>query len=901
MASLGPFVRKYKIPIILIWIAFLALSIPFALDLRNKTEASDVLFLENSESEEADDYIAEHFDLYATDELLLIIVSKNLNATIIDNEMVRLELAALSQSDELSNDISITSIYTIEAGLLFFYNLELDRWINNTLKEETQDLLGYAFELTYNLTQEGYPASQVAQFVQGNVTIAIQTLLQELELPEYFPTIPFSFEEIADFESILPTLLAAATSGVYNRTNPPIQLINDTTTSICANATILVMQTVPPPSLASGTFPNGLLRQYISDDGRAMLVMFESDEAWTAQSVREVREGIHSELKSLEEEYEYFLTGEPAIKFELQEYINEDVEKIDRVTIALVLILLTLIFLSVVAPAVPVITIGMALICGHTVIWVFAQTTDVPTLMLSICTVVAFGAGVDYIIFILNRYREERLAGKNEEEAIDLAIHRSGESVLSSGMTVMVGFGSLILSSFIFLRFMGLGPLVSIVFALLAALTFIPVMMAFLGDKLFWPTKLDKQPNAASWTQKLWNKAYLPDLEAMGRFIVRHPKKVILALLILSIPLLFQATKLERNYDVANNLPSGAESTTGLKLVSTHFSEGRVTPIEVLVQFNEPINNDAFYYIEVLDTIESLSSSIDGLSYVGSIHTVTRPFGNLMPYNEQLDPINTSAMAAFVSDDNQRVLMSIALSISPMSNEGFDHLEEIQTILNEEAESHLNISRLLFGGSPSGYKEMADMLYKEEPLMILFVLVGIFIVLLLLLRSIFTPIRLELTIIFSVFVTLGATQFVFVELLGESVPWIVPIMLFVVLFGLGMDYDIFLVTRMKEEVQKGASDEEAIIIALSKTGKIIAACGIIMAFALGTLIISSNQILKVLGFAFFFAILLDAFIIRLLLVPAIMMVFGRYNWWLPFYNHRFPSKSETAGHENKSE
>ena len=123
----------------IIGITFVTLSVPFALDLRNKTEASDVLFLEDSESQEADDYIAEHFELYAVDELLLIIVAKNPNDTIIENETVRLELAALSRSDALSNDISMTSIYTIEAGLLFFYDFELNRWINGTLKEETQE------------------------------------------------------------------------------------------------------------------------------------------------------------------------------------------------------------------------------------------------------------------------------------------------------------------------------------------------------------------------------------------------------------------------------------------------------------------------------------------------------------------------------------------------------------------------------------------------------------------------------------------------------------------------------------------------------------------------------------------------------------------------------------------
>ncbi|MFW9914694.1 MAG: MMPL family transporter [Candidatus Thorarchaeota archaeon] len=879
IAKLGPFVRKRKLPIILVWILFLTISIPFALDLRGSSEASDVFFLENSESKMADDYISEHFDQYAADELLLIIIAKDHNASVLDDNLLKSQLAIFSQNDQLSSEISMTSVYSIETAILYMYNFMLGDWINGTLKLSVRELLHNASNDIEWLKTQGFNQTEAISLAMQNVTIAIQLLTQEIEtkLPSYIPEVPFSFEQIADLNTILLEL--------YNASRPVDEIIDEISISICANATILVKEYVPPPSLSSGTFPVGLLQQYVSDDGQAMLVMFASSDAWTERSVRDLREAIHSDsgLASLSESYEFYLTGEAAIQFELQEYINEDVEKIDRVTIILVLLLLTLVFLSVVAPAVPVLTIGMALICGHSALWLFSQTTDVPTLMLSVMTVVAFGAGVDYIIFILNRYKEERLNGKNEDESIDLAIHHSGESVVSSGMTVMVGFGSLALSSFLFLRFMGLGPLVSIVFALLAALTFIPATLSLIGDGIFWPRKFDKLDKGDNWAQKLWNKARLPDLESMGRFIVRHPKKVILALLILSLPFLFQATRLQPSYDISNNLPMGAESSTGLEVVADHFSDGRVTPIQVLIQLDAPIMNGSDYKIAVLDSIEALARSIEGRPYVDMIQTITRPLGNTIPYNEELDPVNSSAMATYVSNDAQHVLMSVLLSVPPMSNEGFSHLEEIRQILNDEAKDDPNIQRLMFGGAPSSYKEMADMLGQEEPFMMVFVLVGIFIILLALLRSLLTPIRLEFTILFSVLITLGATQFVFVELLGESVPWIVPIMLFVVLFGLGMDYDIFLVTRMKEEVyKKGKTDEEAIITALSKTGHIIMTCGIIMSFALGTLMISSNQILKVIGFAFFVAILLDAFVIRLFMVPAIMMVFGRWNWWLPF-------------------
>jgi hypothetical protein len=143
---------------------------------------------------------------------------------------------------------------------------------------------------------------------------------------------------------------------------------------------------------------------------------------------------------------------------------------------------------------------------------------------------------------------------------------------------------------------------------------------------------------------------------------------------------------------------------------------------------------------------------------------------------------------------------------------------------------------------------------------------------------------------------LGAVQFYFVDIEGSGIPWMIPIMLFVLIFGLGMDYDIFIVTRMREEVaRRGATDEEAIITALEKTGTIITAAGIIMASSLGSLFLASSNILRIMGFAFFFAIILDATLIRQLLVPAMMVLAKRANWWNPIKAfQRVPDDNERA-------
>ncbi|MFX1513998.1 MAG: MMPL family transporter [Promethearchaeota archaeon] len=1144
IGKLGPLARKYKTPIVIIWVLFLAISIPLAIDVRNNTEASEVIFLEDTESEYVQEYIEEYFEQFAADEVLLVIIRKNPDKDIVNDEQLKTSVSDFSQNKNLPENVTVNSIYSTESEMQYqyflitediknasndmIYNLaeqiyqlkvlgnELYENISlvknsthtlyndlNAIKELNQGLMEVSYvyttfywnisriiyyianqtnayssiltqndleilsnwlfdydhlnssliidvfnetsgvgndifpmlsttgrqvlySLAYNMTNQAFidylganytgsiiqsflgvfnqtfdtfaneaglsdildyqsPSVLLAQISQGIVidnllnihsqafnatketmfTIFNQQNLTDIALlfqllnntsieltPEeqegiiynmlvlggappdmvemFSPLIPLivhSYKNLASLLTGLEALPAYSVEETYpiyltfllNELNrsidtilsqsglstyyisilPPLNTflnfsaiiadlyfevnITEVISEINEQISTLMIANFPPPSLVNNTFPEGIKRSFISDDERAMLIMFESAEGWNEKSLEELKIEIDSTLDPLSEDYEWYVTGGEAIPIEMQELINEDIEKIDIVTIVLVLSLLLIVFLSVIAPLVPVITIGIALICGHTVLWIFSQTSDVPAIMVSVMTVVAFGAGVDYVIFILNRYKEERQNGRGVDESIDIAIHHSGESVTASGMTVCVGFGSLILSSFMFLRFMGLGPLISIVFSLLVALTAIPAISSLIGDNIFWPRMFDEKTTSPKQLEKIRRIfSWVPSLEEIGRFIVRHPKKIILILLLLSTPFLTQAVMVEPDYDVKNNLPSGAESSIGFEKVSIHFTEGRVTPLQILVIFEDSFSNGTFYDQGAFDTIEAIANSIEEFDFINSIETVTRPLGDPINYERPLDPLNETLMLNYIGDNNKSALLNVLFSLPPMSNEGLGYLDDLRINLNEEAKFYPDVSEIMLGGAPSSYKEMADILEEEQPLMILFVLIGIFIVLLILLRSIFTPIRLELTILLSVFITLGAARFVFVEVLDQAIPWIVPIMLFVVLFGLGMDYDIFLVTRMKEEVRNGKTDEEAIVIALSKTGSIIMTCGIIMSFALGTLMISSNLILRVIGFSFFFAILLDAFVIRIFLVPAIMMIFGKWNWWLPF-------------------
>jgi RND superfamily putative drug exporter len=542
--------------------------------------------------------------------------------------------------------------------------------------------------------------------------------------------------------------------------------------------------------------------------------------------------------------------------------------------------------------------------------------------MIAVLTVTMLGAGVDYCLFILWRYKEERQRGKNRYIAIREATIHAGESVVSSGLTVMIGFGSLLISSFPLLNQFGLGPMVGIAFSLVAALTIIPIALHIFGDKLFYPRKfreefkkkttdpIDIQTNQSVGKNKI-KKNQISIMKRLTHWTVKHPWPVILSFVVITALFAIKVTEIEVSYDSKDLLPQNVESVEGFSALEGNFPKGQLYPIVVVMQFSESLENESssFYDIQRLKQIdvfahqlqEEFKQNADGQTLVKQVNTISRPNGEPLNLSKSVDIISLEMMKQFIgSESNTTVKLNVIVDIEPLSGETLNLVGEIRTwsaeyLTSHESEDfgHSDIN-ILVGGAPASFKDMSNIINNEAPVIIIVVLVGIFIVLYLITGSIFTPIRLELTILMSVIISLGATQIFFVEYLGSGIPWIMPVMLFVIIFGLGMDYDIFIVTRMREEAAiRGLTDEDAIIEALDQTSTIISAAGVIMAFSLGSLFIASSNILKLFGFSFFIAILLDATLIRQLLVPAIMVVAKRANWWNPIKSlSRVPSDEE---------
>jgi RND superfamily putative drug exporter len=498
--------------------------------------------------------------------------------------------------------------------------------------------------------------------------------------------------------------------------------------------------------------------------------------------------------------------------------------------------------------------------------------------------VVMLGAGTDYCIFIMSRYREERIAGHPKEAAVKTSLMWAGESIATSGATVMIGFGALMISQYSMVRSMGMALVVAVGITLLFALTMLPSLLMLVGDRVFWPNTMAKATQRAKSLDERGGGYFRKSV----RFSLKHSKAIVMAALIISVPAIYLYFALVPSYDFMASLPS-AESKQGINALGAGFGEGTITPTYIVVHYNGPIlEANGSLNLTAVSELEQYSVLVAGQNNIRSLSGPTRPFGKPVngTYLDTLPPVERAAyemtMASSIGDDNRTIMLTVVLQDEPFTTDSIRTIDRIRA-LDPQAESDIfhGSAIILVGGSTASMFDVSGTVSQDFLTMRAVVLIGIYIVLMLVLGSLLIPLRLIMTVLLNVTWTIALTMLIFQYGFGNPVLWMMPLILFVVAMGLGMDYDIFLTTRIREEVLKGKTDAKAIATAVERTGGIITACGLVMAGAFGSMMLSTTVLLREFGFGLAFAILLDAMILRIYLVPAIMLLLQKWNWYAP--------------------
>jgi RND superfamily putative drug exporter len=529
------------------------------------------------------------------------------------------------------------------------------------------------------------------------------------------------------------------------------------------------------------------------------------------------------------------ITGEAAITLDNKQAFADAEMVVTIATVVLIVVLLLLIFRSPLAALLPLLSVGLVLGVSTATVAAVATALDfevgqeLPTML----TVVLFGIGTDYILFLLFRYRERLRAGDTPREAIIAAVERVGEAIASAGFAVIAAFGALVLATLGFFTTLGPALAIGVAVMLLAALTLVPAVVAVLGRRVFWPSRSASRAPVAT------------RFAAVGRFVARRPAIVLVGTLAMLGALAAGLLTFQPNYDPIDQLPQDTEAARAFADLQRGFPAGALQPTSIYLYAERPLTDTE------VGGFTARLATVDGVA---------------------------SPLAPQLSEDGRVANVPLVLSASPFSADALDLVSgQLRDLAHVAAPAGTDV---LVGGQSMAFADVRDTTNRD--LRVIFPVAGVLFVLILaaLLRAAFAPIYLVAVVVVGFAATLGATAWLFQEGMDKpGLAFTIPIILYLFVTAIGTDYNILMTARLREETREGRRPRQAAALAVEHAGPSIAAAAVILAGTFGSLLISGVPFFVEIGFAVTFGIVLVAFVVSILLVPAVTALIGHAAWW----------------------
>lgn len=583
-----------------------------------------------------------------------------------------------------------------------------------------------------------------------------------------------------------------------------------------------------------------------SADGKAALINLQLNANVAAENIGDepalplIIDFIREEMKASVAGVDSHVTGPGGIFADLFDAFGSIDTTLLRTTLIVVAIILILVYRSPILWIIPLFTAGSALGFATMIVYYLAKAdlVDLNGQTQGILDVLVLGAATDYALLLISRYREELHHHQSRLEAMRNALRGVVEPIVASGSTVIAGLMVLLLSDLSSNR--GLGPVgsIGIASAMLAALTLLPALLVLVGRWVFWP-KIPKFDDVDEKLSGFWSK--------VGSLVDRRPKPIwITTAAVLIILAGFSTTLKSDGLSQTEAFTSRTDSVIGLEKLGEHFPSGEGTPVEIVVDQAD---------------ISGVTAALEGIDEIASVVPVTIPDSVTRQPTSQLRVVDG------------KVLLYATLKVAADSKEAKALIPEIRKTVKK-----VNPNVLVGGQSAVGY-DIDESSKRDNRVIIPTVLLLIAIILGLLLRSIFAAGLLLASVVLSFLATLGVCAIVFEHVFGfAGTDASFPLFAFVFLVALGIDYNIFLMTRVREEARK-IGTRAGVIKGLTVTGGVITSAGVVLAATFGVLGILPLVFLAELGFAVAFGVLLDTIVVRSLLVPALVKVIGPKIWW----------------------
>lgn len=600
---------------------------------------------------------------------------------------------------------------------------------------------------------------------------------------------------------------------------------------------------------------------------------------------------VYPELRALlrSDQLDVACTGRIPFLHDLGLTLSHDLRKAELVSLPLALIVLLFVFRTAAAAALPVGVGALAVASGIAVVFALSHYVDVAEYTVSVCSLIGLGVAIDYSLFMVSRYREELAAGRSYEAALSRALDSAGRVVAFSGAAVVTGLSGLLFFEGSYLRSMGIGGAIVVALAVLFALTFLPALLAVLGPKVHA------------------GRLPVPRLKSDDGFwyrtatrVMRHPISVLVptlaVLLFIGIPFL----GLRMTSSDVRVLPSEVEARRGYELLRQHFPEQAQNRILIAVEFptGPALTPDR---VGALVDLSRSIAELPGVSRMESLFDVGLPLtreawmglfgassGPSVPAaasTEHAPPIPPHLAGALEQAKRQMVgarvvLMHALTDLAPESEEARSLVRSIRQ------NRRVADGALLVGGSTANDIDTTAYISERAPKAVAWVCAITLLVLFLLLGSVLLPLKAVLMNFVSIAGSFGAVVWIFQEgnlFIDEGRPIepSLPILLFCVLFGLSMDYELLMLSRIKESYERTGDNARAVAEGLAKSAGLITSAALIMVVVFSAFALARVVLIQAVGFGMALAVAIDATLVRVLLVPSTMRLLGHLNWWAP--------------------
>jgi putative drug exporter of the RND superfamily len=548
-----------------------------------------------------------------------------------------------------------------------------------------------------------------------------------------------------------------------------------------------------------------------------------------------------------------------------QQLSKPSTETSEAIGLAAAVIILLFAFGTATAMMLPIVSAVLGLVCALSIIRLLEQVLEVPGVASTLATMIGLGVGIDYALFIVTRHKLQLADGMELRESIARATATAGGAVVFAGFTVVIALCSLAFAGIPLVSTLGFTAAIAVVVAVCAATTLLPAMLGALGPhinslrvKLGKTHPDDKQPHGwRRWAERVSARPWIATAVAL------------VILIVLALPVL----QLQLGQNDISALPKDTTSRQAYDSLNKGFGPGVNGPLLIASEFSSPAEAE-----QVLPKLEK------AVGTAPDVAAVTEP---------TLDERGTAAVFTVLSKSE------------PWADETVDLVEDLreeqipQALRGTEASSYV-------GGQTAGYIDLASQISDKLPLMIAIVVALSFVVLLVAFRSLLVPIKAAAMNLLSVAAAYGVVTAVFQlgwgsSLIGldHAIPIVsfVPLLMFAILFGLSMDYEVFLLTQMREHFEEYGDERRAVVEGLANTGRVITSAAAIMVCVFTSFVLSGNPVVKEFGVGLAIAIAIDSTLVRCLLVPAVMVLLGKRAWWLPAWIDRWLPKVSIEGEE----